>query len=67
MGSGPPDPIGSAAAAAEMQESFWVGGSDPQDRRVWPAHFHTLTMPSLDEVTMKPCVVWKVAMSVMMS
>lgn len=30
-------------------------------------HFHTLTMPSLDEVTMKPCVVWKVAMSVMMS
>lgn len=24
-------------------------------------------MPSLDEVTMKPCVVWKVAMSVMMS
>lgn len=30
-------------------------------------YFHTLTMPSLEEVTMKPCVVWKVAMSVMMS
>lgn len=30
-------------------------------------HFQTLTMPSLDDVTMKPCVVWKVAMSVMMS
>lgn len=30
-------------------------------------HFHTLTMPSLDEVTMKPCVVWKVPTSVMMS
>merc|ERR1719357_1843243 len=32
-----------------------------------PLHFQTLTMPSLDEVTMKPWVVWKVAMSVMMS
>lgn len=30
-------------------------------------HFQTLTIPSLEDVTMKPWVVWKVAMSVMMS
>lgn len=30
-------------------------------------HFQTLTMPSLEAVTMKPCVVWKVATSVMIS
>lgn len=31
------------------------------------SHFQTLTMPSLEEVTIKPWVVWKVAISVMMS
>lgn len=31
------------------------------------SHFQTFTMPSLEEVTMKPWVVWKVAMSVIMS
>lgn len=30
-------------------------------------YFHTFTMPSLEAVTIKPCVVWKVAMSVIMS
>ena len=30
-------------------------------------HFQTLTIPSLEAVTMKPCVVWNVATSVMMS
>lgn len=31
------------------------------------SHFQTLTMPSLEEVTIKPWVVWNVAISVMMS
>lgn len=30
-------------------------------------YFHTFTMPSLEAVTIKPCVVWKVAMSVIIS
>lgn len=35
--------------------------------QVGRTYFHTFTIPSLEAVTMKPWVVWKVAMSVMMS
>lgn len=49
-----------------MQDIWPMWEGKREDTR-GAVYFQTLTIPSLDDVTMKPWVVWKVAMSVMMS